>query len=262
MREAATWLTLNADPESADALRAVGERLVARAQELEGTGEPEDDTQPPGGSEGSAPSFPTLVEGWASALDRSRYTAYAHGDQVYVQSAPPKEVEEALREGNEDLQRGNEVLRIQWKYFAGGARGRAKTPPPVGDELAQDLATAEGLVADPPATSAVSIVQMAAAVAAHAVKVVVLRWETLPNDAQTFRRERAARNRRAVRARQPTTTTTENSLSRERIASSRGRYPASLPKPYSFARSSRVDGSARRSAHRRCGIPPRPRRSH
>ena len=186
LREAATWLTLNADPERADALRAVSEQLVARAREMEAADEPEDETQPTADEQDGSPSFTTMVEAWASALDRSGYRAYADGDQLYVQTAPPEGVEEALREGNEDLQRGNEVLRIQWRYFAGGARGRAKTPPPVGDELVKDLAIAEALVADPPAVSAVSVSQMAAAIAAHAVEVVVLHGGALPDEAQRF----------------------------------------------------------------------------
>ena len=186
LREAATWLTLNADPERADALRAVGEQLVARAREMEAADEPGDETQPTADEQDGSPSFTTMVEAWASALDHSRYRAYADGDQIYVQSTPPEGVEEALREGNEDLQRGNEVLRIQWRYFAGGARGRARTPPAVGDELAKDLAIAAALVADPPAVSAVSVSQMAAAIAAHAVEVVVLHGEALPDEAQRF----------------------------------------------------------------------------
>lgn len=186
LREAATWLTLNADPERADALRAVGEQLVARAREMEAADEPEDETQPTADEQDGSPSFTTMVEAWASALDHSRYRAYADGDQIYVQNTPPAGVEEALREGNEDLQRGNEVLRIQWRYFAGGARGRAKTPPPVGDELAKDLAIAEGLVADPPAVSAVSVSEMAAAIGAHAVEAVVLHDERLPDEAKRF----------------------------------------------------------------------------
>ena len=186
LREAATWLTLNADAERVDALRAVGEQLVARARETEAADDSGDETQPAGDEQDGSASFITMVEGWASALDRSRYRAYAEGDQVYVQSTPPADVEEAMREGNEDLQRGNEALRIQWTYFAGGARGRAKTPPPVGDELAKDLAIAAELVEKPPVVSGVTVAQMAAAIAAHAVVAVVLHGETLPDDANRF----------------------------------------------------------------------------
>ena len=72
LREAATWLTLNADPERADALRAVGEQLVARAREMEAADEPGDKTQPTADEQDSSPSFTTMVEAWASALDRSQ----------------------------------------------------------------------------------------------------------------------------------------------------------------------------------------------
>ena len=186
-REAASWLTLNADPERAAELRAVGDQLVARAREIEADEAPDAGaTEQPGEGETDSVSFVTVVTNWASALDRSAYRAYQEGDQLYVQSNPPEEVEAALKAGNEDLQRGNEVLRIQWRYFAGGAQGREKTPPPVREELARDLAIAEEMVKDPPTASAVGVWEMAAAIAAHAVGVVVLRGETLPAEAEAF----------------------------------------------------------------------------
>jgi hypothetical protein len=185
-REAASWLALNADPERADALRLLGEQLVSRARENEADHEPEGETPEDVDDDASSPSFTTLVAGWASALDRSRYRAYEEDEQVYVQGSPPEDVEEALRPGNEELRRGNEVVRIQWRYYAGGGRGRAKTPPPVGEELVGDLAIAEALVANPPTASAVNVSQMTAAIAAHAAEVVVLRDETLPEAAKKF----------------------------------------------------------------------------
>jgi hypothetical protein len=196
LRETASFMTIYANPDRAAELRLVGERLVARAREIEAddSSEPEtaDDDPPvqagaPRPEDPADPSLTTVVEAWASALDRSSYRTYVdENGQAYVQSVPPKEVEEALREGNEDLQRGNEAMRIQRAYFADRVHSRPRTAPPTGDELAADLATAEQLVADPPSLAAVDMREMASAIAAHTVEVVLLGDAALPEQAQRF----------------------------------------------------------------------------
>ena len=186
-REAASWLTVTASPDRAAALRAIGDRLVEHARELEA--EP-DASEEEGAAESiepdAGPSLSTLARAWASALDQGSYEVHAEGDTTYVQSRAPEDVEASLQPGAEDLQRGQEVTRIQWRYFAGGARGREKAPPPVGEALAHDLALAEALVNDPPTNSATPVVDMATAIAAHAVEMVVLHGEALTPSAASF----------------------------------------------------------------------------
>jgi hypothetical protein len=191
-REAASWLALHADPQRENELRAIGVALVSRARQLvEAAAKADEDfetgeQQPATGADSESPSFVTLVQGWASTLDRSGYRAYEENGQLYVQSTLPGELEESLKADNEDLQRGNEVLRIQWRYFAGGRRARHKSPLPTGQDLVDDLASAEALFANPPQMSAVSVWEMAAAIAAHTVEAIVLQGEQLPSTAQAF----------------------------------------------------------------------------
>jgi hypothetical protein len=185
-REAASWLTVNADAERVTNLKAVGARLVERAEALEAASESEQPDEEANDAAEAGPPISTLAKAWASALDRDLYQAHIEGDTIYVQTRAPEEIEAALQPGNDDLQRGQEAVRIQWRYFAGGVAGRQKTPPPVAEELASDLATAEALFDDPPTMSAVPIWDMAAAIAAHTVETIVLAGETVSAEGVAF----------------------------------------------------------------------------
>ncbi len=164
LREAAMWLTIQADSERADELRAVGEQLVERAIEF-AAAERGDDAR-----SGQESEHVTVVRGWASALDRSAYNARAAGDRVVIEVSPPQDVQAALAPDNEDLRRGNEALRVQMRYFRAAAPRRADAPPPTAEEPAEDLLVAQHLVADPPERSAVGVAEMAAAIAAYALQ--------------------------------------------------------------------------------------------
>jgi len=169
LREAAMWLTVHADQQRAEELRSVGTQLVARAVDLSREQEQHADDR----DSDEASELVAVVRAWASTLDRSRYSAEADEDRVVLQVVPPQEVQAALEPQNEDLRRGQEVIRIQMRYFrAADLRRNDETPPPTETELSQDLAVAQELAADPPLRSAVSIPQMAAAIAAYAVE----RW--------------------------------------------------------------------------------------
>lgn len=185
LREAATWMTLNADHDRADALRAVGDQLVVRAVELEQGARSEEDIVDHPGEDPGALSFSTTVRNWASTLDRSRYRAVTDGDVTYVESTPPEDVRAALEPGNQDLYRGQDVMRLFWRYFGGGARRRNAEPPP-DDELADDLAAAKELLEDPPVLSAIGLWDMAAIISAHALEALVLRSVGLPAEGEQF----------------------------------------------------------------------------
>lgn len=180
LREAATWLTLNADEERAQELRDVGKQLVTHAVELAGAGEGGDDED----DEGADPI--AVVRGWASALDRSAYRAQDVGDRLVVEHSPPDEVQAALAPDNEDLRRGQEALRIQMRYLQRTSLSRDERPPPNAEELAADLIIARGLVDDPPTRSAVGPGEMATAIAAHGLRAQLSGDAELDEDAQRF----------------------------------------------------------------------------
>ena len=194
LREAATWLTVNADPARAEELRGVGEQLVVRALEMErtdeseqGQGEAEERRNAPAATdeEGSVP-FTTTVRNWASTLDRTHYRSYTEGELTYIQSTPPEDVEAALRPGNEDLHRGQQATRLLYRHFVSGIGRREKPELLDAEELAGDVAAARTLLEDPPSASAVGLWDMAAAVAARALEAVLVRGLSLPDEATDF----------------------------------------------------------------------------
>jgi hypothetical protein len=187
LREAATWLTVQADPARADELRAVGDQLVARAVEIErqAGAEPGDD----GGSvddRTQSVTFTATVRNWASTLDRGRYRSYTEGGITYIQSIPPEDVEAALQPGNEDLQRGQEATNLLWRHFARRIDGQERREPPRAEELARDAEVAKALFEDPPAATPVGLWDMGAAVAANVLKGVLVRGLILPEEATQF----------------------------------------------------------------------------
>jgi hypothetical protein len=182
LREAATWLTVHADRARAEELRAIGEQLVSRAEQMEDSSAAEEGAA---AAEGSV-SLSTTVRNWASALDRTRYRAYTEGDVTYIQSTPPEDVEAALKPGNEDLQRGQEATRLVYRYGAAGVARREKSEPPTQDELVIDTAAARELMEDPPSASPVGLADMAAAVGAGALEGVLGRGLVLPDEALEF----------------------------------------------------------------------------
>ncbi|MEJ7786073.1 MAG: hypothetical protein WKF96_14810 [Solirubrobacteraceae bacterium] len=186
LREAATWLTLKSGRDRAETLRAVGDQLVARAVEIEQHARAESDRAAHHSEDPAAVSFSTTVRNWASTLDRDRYEAVSEGDVVYVQTTPPEDVQAALEPGNQDLQRGQEAMRLFWRYFGGGASRRRKAEPPPDEELADDLAAARELLEDPPVLSAIDLSDMAAIIAAHSLEALVVRGIALPAEAEQF----------------------------------------------------------------------------
>ena len=164
-RETAAVMTAYADERRAEQLRAVGERLVARAEER---------------SSGPNAEYVAMVRAWASALDRASYKVITKDGQTYLQSAPPADVAETLAPGNADLQRGNEVVSLQFKYLTIGNPRFSSGPPPDGPELTADLERVRDLLLDPPRQSAVPVRDMAAAVASHAVRALAAGALDLP----------------------------------------------------------------------------------
>jgi hypothetical protein len=183
LREAASWLTVQADPARAEELHTVGEQLVARALEMEAAAAEEAGYA--GDTEGSVP-YSTTVRNWASTLDRTRYRVHTDGEFTYIQSSPPEDVESALKPGNEDLRRGQEATRLLYRHLAARIGRHEKVEPPSAEGLASDVAAAKELCEDPPAASPIGIWDMAAAVAADVLEGALVRGLSLPEEAAEF----------------------------------------------------------------------------
>ncbi|MGP0101940.1 MAG: hypothetical protein ACLPUT_10040 [Solirubrobacteraceae bacterium] len=199
LREASSMLVVKADTDRADELRALGEQLVAAAERVDAeeaaaaprrAGPVEVDVAPV--------TYTTKVRNWASLLDRTRYHAYTKDGMTVVQAIPPEDVQEALAPGNQDLQRGNEALRLVNRYFWQRRARPPTAPEPSAEELAADLVTARGLVEDPPSASAAGEWDTAALVAAAALEAHLIRNVMVAEDGVEFSVETILRIGEAV----------------------------------------------------------------
>ncbi|MEI2653597.1 MAG: hypothetical protein V9G12_15880 [Microthrixaceae bacterium] len=185
LREAASWLAIYADVERAEALRAVGDALVANAVRLVSEREGDDDAADAGEpADPRAAKYVTTVRNWASALDRDRYRTFEQDGLTYVQAVPDEEVVAALQEGNKDLERGQHATRIIWRYFIQQRRNDAE--PVTDDELAADLVIAKDLLDDPPGMSAYDPWDAPAAISAVALEADLVRSAALPPETIQF----------------------------------------------------------------------------
>jgi hypothetical protein len=188
LRETASMLVVSADAERVDELRSIGEKLVAAAEQIDAE---DQRASPPDASPVEVPephpvTYATKVRSWASLLDRDRYRAYSKDGVTWVQAVPPEDVEEALAPGNQDLQRGQEGLRLVNRYFWQRRARPPKAPEPSEEELAADLVIAREFLEDPPSASAVSPWDAAALVAAAALEAHLLRGVAIPEDGLEF----------------------------------------------------------------------------
>lgn len=178
LRDAAGWLVVRADAERAATLRAVGKALVENAQRLETPGNGDQS------SASAASGYISTVRNWASGLDRDRYRMFEHDGMTYVQAVPDEETVAAMREGNDDLQRGQHATRIFVRYFVHQRRSDAE--PVTDEELAADLAIARALLDDPPRMGVYEPWEAPALISAVALDAFVLRSAHLPLDAIEF----------------------------------------------------------------------------
>lgn len=174
MREAAGFLVLRADEGRAAELKTIGERLVNNARRLIS-----DALAGTATAEATTPNDTAIeeqlapVRAWASTLDRDTYRAHRTDTGLFVQSHPPDDVVEVLQRGNEDLERGQEVMRLFVRYHVEPKKGVTRDLSAA--DLAADLSIARDLLNNPSpraiggpwdAPTAVA----AAAIAAHLVR--------------------------------------------------------------------------------------------
>ena len=144
LREAAQFLVPRASGERIAVLRTLGEtltdnkrRLLYAKRDLESTQE----------DIGRIDQELAVVRGWASSLDRSRYTAHKAPDDmdgIYIQFTPPDDVVLALAKGQDDAKLANEAMRLFVRYST-----REQPVTPIGpDELTADVSVAKKLLAN------------------------------------------------------------------------------------------------------------------
>ncbi len=124
-REVSLWLVTQGDEERAARLKAVGETLIQNGRRL-----------------GLADE---RLQGWAAALDSSRYEITKQGEQYYLQVVPPPEVMAAQQEAAAYQEELETTLRLQNRYW-GSAKYGTNCQRPTPSEIADDLATARQLL--------------------------------------------------------------------------------------------------------------------
>ena len=184
LREAATFLVVNADSERADELRSIGQCLVENARrQIEAVGE-RDVSAEGTVDDGVIEQQLVTVHAWASTLNRDTYQAEPTKDGLFIQSRPPKEIVQAMEIGNQAVERSQTATRLMVRYYVEPKRGQ---PEAVDTEaLAADLTAARELLENPPAISVSDPWDTPTAVACHALKAGLLHGEVLPDDLLQF----------------------------------------------------------------------------
>lgn len=183
-REVAMVMTISASDERAARLLTVADRMVAKAQALETASAQAGAVGPRQRSDDV--SFTTLVHNWAATLDRSRYSLETVDGLVRVGYDPPSEIQEALAPGNQDLQRGQQVTRLVWRYSMQPRSDSAVSEPITAEEIAADFETVRDLIENPPVQSAHGVLDAATALASVAIREHVLASMDLPPDVLEF----------------------------------------------------------------------------
>ncbi|MCC3276560.1 hypothetical protein LJ753_11840 [Arthrobacter sp. zg-Y20] len=124
-REVSVTLMTSGNGERTQALKAVGDLLVANGS---GLGIPEE-----------------LTKNWAASLDADRYEVTQQGDRLYLQVNLPEDLQAAQAQHAIYEEQVNTSLRLQNRYW-GSAKHDADYVPPTSAEIAKDLTTARELL--------------------------------------------------------------------------------------------------------------------
>ena len=184
MREAAMFMVVRADDERATDLRALGATLVERAHRQIEPSQLNEANQEEANSGEAVEQQLAIVRAWASSLDRDRYWAHETPDGLYIQATPPENVVQALKRGNEDLERVQEENRLMFRYCLEPKKACAEAIGP--DELTADIASARKLLKSPPSLSFHHPWDVPTLVAAAALEACLLRRVNVPDDALAF----------------------------------------------------------------------------
>jgi hypothetical protein len=182
LRDAAMYMTVHADDPRQEQLRQVGQHLVERAREEldQLRPDPSDDTDLAADVEAAVTTRMASVRGWAATLDAAQYQFEQLPDgNLQFQVVPPDDVLSVLEPGNEDLLRGSRAMGLTTRY---GRQGAATLEHVSLDDLAQDVASARDLQANPPVNGPSNPLEAPAAVAAHVVQRALIHGDQLSAD--------------------------------------------------------------------------------
>ena len=185
LRDAAMFMALRADGERAASLRALGETLVERARRSIGQGQDADAAPEEANRSEDIELQLARVIVWASSLDRDKFQFYETPDGLRVQASPPAEAIQALRHGDENLERMQEEVRLTSRYFF--KHNEVGSEAIESDELTADIASARKLLENPPSLlSAHGPLDVPALVAGAALDTYLLGRVDIPDDALVF----------------------------------------------------------------------------
>ena len=186
-REVSMFMVLRASDERAAELRSLGESLVANARRtLESTPNRES-SQADSDFDKTIKQEVAQVRGWASCLDRERYSAQQVPEGVQIQATPPDDVQKTLQEASEDIELERKATSLFVRYHIDCTRNRTEVVGP--DELAADIATAKNLLESPPSLAPHNPWEVAALVSAAALEAHLLQATDLPKSALSFATE-------------------------------------------------------------------------
>ena len=171
-REVSMFMVVQASDERAAELRSLGESLVSNARrELESKRDLESSQNDSDPDENIEQEI-AQVRGWASCLDRERYTAHEIPEGIQIQATPPDDVLETLQEASEDLELAGRATSLFVRYHIERTKNRAATVE--SDELVADIATAKNLLESPPSSGPGNPWEVAALVSAAALEAHLL----------------------------------------------------------------------------------------
>ena len=192
LRETAMFMVMTADGERIEELRAVGEALVENARQLVEPGKDGEPARIDSGAGADEGQLVTMARAWASCLDRGSYQIRETESGFSVETTPPADVVQALRESAEELERTSEVTRLFVRYCVDPKKENA-TEIRV-DELVADIAVARTLLETlPPSESHdpwnMTALDASAMVAAAALEAHLVEDAGLPDDTLSFAAE-------------------------------------------------------------------------
>ena len=186
-REVAMMLVARATDERASELAAIGSDLVANARR---SLESACDLTTNGDISAPIEMIDrelASVRGWASSLDRERYSAYEAPDGVYLRATPPDDVVQALADSSKEIEIAGQANRLFVRYGIDQKERSLEDMDP--EELAADLKIVRNILKNAPSRCPHDPWDLCGMVAAAVVESYVIMDADLPDRELSFAAE-------------------------------------------------------------------------